>query len=200
MNQVINRPKCESIEVPENLDLKEWLEIQASKYQLNYLLAHAEDGVIWGKFQNGTLKTSDSVFPQLAKLHLLTLQQCRIFGENSEVMLWRDDDKLKARLVEDTHLNKEEYISENQILWGTQAEKISDGFTLVSDGSQGLRHAVPLIDIPFNSNQKLYRPLRLCVRHYIDDDKETGLVRIYLSRLVNLTIEKELKSVTETIK
>lgn len=196
MNQVINRPKCESIEVPENFDLKKWLETQASKYQLNYLLAHAEDGVIWGKFQNGTLETSDSVFPQLAKLCLLTLQQCRIFGENSEVMLWRDDDKFKARLVEDTHLNKEEYISENQIIWGTQAEQISGGFTLVSDGSQGLRHAVPLIDIPFDSNQKLYRPLRLCVRHYLDEDRETGLVRIYLSRLVNLKIEKELPNAT----
>ncbi|BAZ06393.1 type III-D CRISPR-associated protein Csx19 [Calothrix sp. NIES-3974] len=196
MNQAINRPNSEliEVEVKESFDLKVWLEKQASEYQLKYLLAHAEDGVIWGKFQNGTLKTSDSVFPQLAKLRLLTLQQCRIFGEHSEVMLWRNDDEFKARCVEDTHLDKEEYISENQILWGTQAENISDGFTLVSDGSQGLRHAVPLIDIPFDSNQKLYRPLRLCVRHYLDEDKETGLVRIYLSRLVNLTTEKELKN------
>ncbi|MUH00441.1 hypothetical protein F7734_52495 [Scytonema sp. UIC 10036] len=48
----------------------------------------------------------------------------------------------------------------------------------------------------FDRNQKLYRPLRLCVRHYIDYDAETGVSRIYLSRLVNLTTEKELKNAT----
>jgi hypothetical protein len=31
-------------------------------------------------------------------------------------------------------------------------------------------------------------PLRLNVRHYIHYDDETGLARIHLSRLVNLTI------------
>ncbi|MBF2063250.1 MAG: TIGR03984 family CRISPR-associated protein [Calothrix sp. C42_A2020_038] len=190
----MNKPKCKLIPLPANFNLEEWLKEQASRYNLQFLLAHAEDGVIWGKFLNGNLITADSVFSQFAKLRLSTLQQCRIFGEHSEVMLWKTDEGFKARLVEDKHMGKEEYISENQILWGTQAEEISNGFTLVSDGSQGLRHAVPLINIPFDSDQKLYRPLRLCVRHYIDDDKETGLSRIYLSRLVNLTTDKELEN------
>jgi CRISPR-associated protein (TIGR03984 family) len=197
LNKTINQPKREPIEVPENLDLTKWLEAQANQHQLKYLLAHAEDGVIWGKFQDRNLITADSVFPQFAKLHLAkshlsTLQQCRIFGGNSEVMLWKTDEGFKARIIQDE--KDTEFIPENQILWGTRAEEISNGFTLVSDGSQGLRHAVPLINIHFDSDQKLYRPLRLCVRHYIDDDKETGLVRIYLSRLVNLTTEKELKN------
>jgi len=200
LNKILNQPKCKIVEVPEDLDLKTWLEAKSSEYNLKYLLAHAEDGVIWGKFQDGNLITADEVFPQFefAKLRPSTLQQCRIFGEDSEVMLWKTYEGFKARIIQDK--KDTEFIPEHQILWGTQAEKINNGFTLVSDGSQGLRHAVPLIDIPFDSNQKLYRPLRLCVRHYIDDDKETGLVRIYLSRLVNLTIERELKNVTETIK
>jgi CRISPR-associated protein (TIGR03984 family) len=188
----LNKPKCEHLEVPVNLDLVKWLKEQASKYKLNFLLAHAEDGVIWGKFQDGNLVTADSVFSQFAKLRKLTLQQCRIFSEGSEVMLWQTDEGFKARIIQDEKTT--EFIPENQILWGTQAEKVSDGFTLVSDGSQGLRHAVPLIDIKFDENQKLYRPLRLCIRHYIDDDAETGVARIYLSRLVNLTTDKELKN------
>ncbi|KAF3890050.1 MULTISPECIES: type III-D CRISPR-associated protein Csx19 [Nostocales] len=189
----MNKPKCETIKVPVDFNLQNWLEEQGNKYKLKYLLAHAEDGVIWGKFQDKNLITADSVFSEFAKLRCSTLQQCRIFGENSEVMLWQTDEGFQARVIEDE--KNTELIPENQILWGTQAEKISNGFTLVSDGSQGLCHAVPLINISFDSNQKLYRPLRLCVRHYIDYDVETGVARIYLSRLVNLTTEKELKNV-----
>lgn len=194
----MNKPKCEPLEVPANFDIKTWLEEQASQYKLKFLLAHAEDGVIWGKFQDGNLITADSVFSQFAKLRKLTLQQCRIFGESSEVMLWKTDEGFKARLIQDE--KNTEFIPENQILWGTQAEKICEGFTLVSDGSQGLCHAVPLADINFDAKQKLHRPLRLCVRHYINYDEETGLARIYLSRLVNLSTEKELANASQTSK
>jgi CRISPR-associated protein (TIGR03984 family) len=194
----LNKPKCELLDLPANFDLKACLEEQASKYKLKFLLAHAEDGVIWGKFHDGNLITADSVFSQFAKLRKLTLQQCRIFGDTSEVMLWKTDEGFKTRLIQDEE--NTEFIAENQILWGTQAEKICEGFTLVSDGSQGLCHAVPLADINFDAKQKLYRPLRLCISHYINYDEETGLARIYLSRLVNLTTEKELANVPQTSK
>ncbi|MBH8551274.1 TIGR03984 family CRISPR-associated protein [Nostocaceae cyanobacterium CENA357] len=196
----MNKPSCEHLEVPRNLDLQKWLGQQAKKNQLNYLLGHAEDGVIWGKFlQDGSLITSDSVFSQFAKLRSCTLQQCRAFGENAEVMLWQSDEGFKARLIKDEHLKREDYIPEDQILLGTQAEKVRDYFTLVSDGSQGLRHAVPLVDIEFDKNSgKTYRPLRLSVRHYIDCEQETGLAHIYLSRLVKLTTEKELAHAAKT--
>jgi CRISPR-associated protein (TIGR03984 family) len=86
-----------------------------------------------------------------------------------------------------------ELIEECQILWGTQKEKGKqgedgerNGFTLVSDGSQGLKHAVPLTNIPFSQDKNnLYRPIRLVVHHYIDYD-HSGVARIYLSRLVDL--------------
>ena len=193
MNKIINQPKCEPIEVPGNLDLKKWLEAQASQHQLKYLLAHAEDGVIWGKFQDGNLITADSVFSKFAKLRRLTLQQCRIFGEHSEVMLWQTDEGFKARLVEDKHIDKEEYIREYQILWGTHGQKQeSEGFTLLWDGKQGLKHAVPFTDIELEKDGKLKNSVRLQVNHYIDYD-DAGVARIYLSRLVNLTA-KEIKS------
>jgi CRISPR-associated protein (TIGR03984 family) len=191
----LNQLKCEHLKVPSQLNVKTWLEEQANKYQLRFLLAHAEDGVIWGEFRNNQLVTAN--FSYLPKLHPSTLQQCRAFGAYAEVMLWQTDEGFQARIIQDE--KNTEFIPENQILWGTQAERISDGFTLVSDRSQGLRHAVPLIDIKFDENQKLYRPLRLCVRHYINDDN-TGLTRIYLSRLVNLTTEKELANVSQTSK
>ncbi len=185
------KPDCQLLKDTEIIvdpqTLYSWLQYKAKEQELKYLLAHADDGVIWGKFdQDGNLITanpskelfpnSEELFPKhnLPVLRSQTLQQCRIFGENAEVMLWKVGDKFKARLIKDDN-NPEHLPDENQILWGTQREREKNGFTLVSDGSQGLKHAVPLTDIT----------LRLKVRHYIDYD-ESGMARIYLSRLVHL--------------
>jgi len=189
----MTKPHCEPIEDDKSIsNLVKWLQEKAQKYELKYLLAHAEDGLIWGEFrgQNFQLITSgdDNVFCQFPKLRLCTLQQCRIFGENAEMMLWKiGQDHWKARLIKDEHLSKEDYICEKQILWGTQPEgEPKNGFTLVSDGSQGLKHAVPLSKIRFSREKNnLHRPIRLEVRHYIDYD-DSGVARIYLSRLVDL--------------
>ncbi|MEG4807500.1 CRISPR-associated protein Csx19 [Microcoleus sp. F8-D3] len=192
----MNKPDCKPIEdaqdIIDNPSLCNWLQAKAKQYQLQYLLAHADDGVIWGKFRvdDNKLVTSgdDDVFPNLAQLRLCTLQQCRIFGKKAEVMLWKVGQNWKARSIEDGHLSKkDDYIYEEQILWGTQSEgKPKQDFTLVSDGSQGLKHAVPLINISFSQDKKnLYRPIRLLVHHYIDYD-DSGVAKIYLSRLVHL--------------
>ncbi|MEG3858215.1 type III-D CRISPR-associated protein Csx19 [Microcoleus sp. herbarium12] len=189
------KPYCKQLEdsqtITDDGSLYAWIQAKAKKEHLTYLLAHADDGVIWGKFRGNDCKLvtsgDDDLFPKLAKLRLSTLQQCRIFGENAEVMLWKVGQNWKARSIEDGHLSKDkdDYICEKQILWGTQAEeeKHEKGFTLVSDGSQGLKHAVPLTWINFKGKDS--RPLRLQVRHYIEYD-ESGVARIYLSRLVDL--------------
>lgn len=205
-----------------------WLREQATSYQLKYLLAHANDGVIWGRFDNGRLTTAEQVFypcdfnVYFPKLRLLTLQQCRIFGEKAEVLLWQTGRGWKARLIhylntwelkEERDVGSGKYkcfkipgrdrdlelIEESQILWGTQKETGKrgedgqrNGFTLVSDGSQGLKHAVPLTNIPFSKDKNLlYRPIRLLVHHYIDYD-DSGVARICLSRLVNLYCDRKV--------
>lgn len=199
----MNKPDCKLIEdaqdIIDNSTLYHWLQAKAKEYQLQYLLAHADDGVIWGKFdKDGNLTTAnppkdlfpdaEELFPQwkLPMLRSHTLQQCRIFSENTEVMLWKVGQNWKARSIEDKHLSDKDYIPEDQILWGTQSEVElkEQGFTLVSDGSQGLKHAVPLTGINFKGKDD--RPLRLKVRHYIDYDKDNGVAIIYLSRLVKL--------------
>jgi CRISPR-associated protein (TIGR03984 family) len=83
--------------------------------------------------------------------------------------------------------SEEDKITESQILYGTQGKE-REGFTLLSDGSQGLRHAVPLTGITFDKEGKK-RPVRLLVHHYITYD-DTGIARISLSRLVDLKTQK----------
>jgi hypothetical protein len=99
---------CQKLSVDGIVDdktLVSWLEEQARNGKLNYLLAHAEDGVIWGRFDNNQLTTAEKVFHQpkfkvdFPSLRLLTLQQCRVFGQNGEVLLWQTGEKLRSRLV-----------------------------------------------------------------------------------------------------
>lgn len=200
MKKLIRNDLCTKLEIDGvETSLKNWLEKKATEYELKYLLAHAEDGVIWGRFDDGKLTTAEKVFYPcecniyLPKLRLLTLQQCRIFGNKAEVMLWQAGQNWQARLIQDEHLSKEDYICEKQILWGTKAEvEPKNGFTLLSDGSEGLKHAVPLAveESYFSKDKKeLYRPVRLEVNHYFCYDSD-GVARIFLSRLVSLSKAK----------
>jgi len=186
---------CQKLSVDGIVDqgtLTSWLEEQARNWKLNYLLAHAEDGVIWGRFDNYRLTTAEKVFHQpefnFPTLRILTLQQCRVFGQNGEVLLWRTGETWRSRLVQD---NPEVYkIPERQILWGTHGEKRGN-FSLLWDGSQGLKHVVPFTDIALDERNRLINRVRLMVHHFIDYD-DSGVARIHLSRIVDLTTEKEL--------
>lgn len=167
-------------------DLTAWIEAQYKEYKLKYLLAHADDGVIWGHFRTSKLSTSDAVLKQSPPLQLMTLQQCRIFGKDGEVLLWKANNTWNARFLVDP-LDKNRIIEERQLLWGTHGEKReTEGFTCLKDGSQGLEHAVPFTEIELGGDGKLTRPVRLVVHHFIDYDDD-GVARIVLSRLVDLT-------------
>lgn len=154
-------------------------------------LAHADDGVIWGRVEEEKLITSDRAFDRIfPPLRAITLQQARIFGINAEVRVWRNGTKFQACRLEDQPDNDAEAIDEATILWGNNPEAKMEGFTLVSDGRQGLHHAVPLdvSDSAFGRGSKKLRPLRLLIRHYLTYDRE-GQARIALSRLVNLYVQ-----------
>jgi CRISPR-associated protein (TIGR03984 family) len=165
---------------PEALDPVAWLREQAEQAeQGTLLLAHADDGVIWGKIVNGALLTMPSNTPLRAE----TLQQARLFNSAGEYYVWRDGDgKFHARVIMDSEGEPIECFDEPQILWGDRAEPAEHGFTEMSDGAQGLVHYVPIEVTKARSGK---RPLRLVVRHYLKTD-EHGFVRVAYSRLVAL--------------
>lgn len=178
-------------------DLHGWLLTQSEGCR--FLLAHTLDAVIWGRIDQGELRTSDQAFPEDTSrgLRSATLQQCRLFGEGCEVLLWRGDDGWHARRISDVSSTEEQALDETQMLWGTDIDQSftsnppnpNKGFTLVCDGAEGLRHAVPLVlDHTMFDLGKQHRPLRLLVRHYLEGDTASGAVRIALSRLVDLCV------------
>ncbi|MEM9220766.1 MAG: CRISPR-associated protein Csx19 [Cyanobacteria bacterium P01_F01_bin.150] len=184
MNRVTAEPiKDAYFETSETFQT--WLQAQKESYGLTYLLAHADDGVIWGHFRQGALMTSHEVLSQSPKLSPHTLQQCRLFGEAGELLIWKTRKGWHSRFIGNPDLETKP-IEEKQLLWGThRVEDETAGFTVLRDGVQGLKHAVPLIGINRNNNDELTSPVRLIVRHYITYDRD-GLAQIQLSRLVTL--------------
>lgn len=160
-----------------------------------YLISFHDDGVVWGKLKSangaGELLTSDCLSDSPSpSFRAKTLQECRLFSRKGELLVWRvGEGTFKSRLIEDDEdapQKEAEFFDEPQVLWGTRTESdvnVSSDFTIVADGSEGLRHAFPQA-VQFNGSQ---RPLRLCVRHYLAYD-EDGCARIAISRLVTVGI------------
>ncbi len=191
-----SRAVVETVSPGQLGDAREWLQTQATSQQykvhnLKWLLAHADDGVIWGRLDNGKLITSDSVAGDVSpELRAETLQSARLFSSQAELLLWRDGtNEWHARLIsEATHggdLVGNNAFDEGYILWGTDVEDKGDDFTLMRDGAQGLRHVVPM-KVPGKFSEQ-NRPLRLCVRHYVEAD-ESGFMRVVASRLFDLNV------------
>ncbi len=167
-------------------DPRGWL-AQRMNEDMPWLLAHADDGVIWGQRQaDGTLLLSSDVFPRsdiAVELRALTLQQARVFGPAGELLIWRTAEGFVGRLLNDDQLELETLPDEKHLLWHQgNPVKIDQkaGFALLQEGQQGQRHAPPVIP------QGRGRP-KLTVRHYVAYDEE-GQAYIALSRLVGLEV------------
>lgn len=155
----------------------------------DFLLVHAVDGVIWGRVSNGQPKplTSHEIDSKISpELRVETVQQLRLFNAERELYLWREGDGWQARCANEFHdENAEAVLKEHHILWGTKGILQEHGFTLLEDGSQGLRHIIPIDAAKVNKENT-----RACiwVHHYLGKDSETGVASIIYSRLAGLEV------------
>lgn len=188
-------------------DVVSSLQTWMNEHHLTYLLAHADDGVIWGKRVEQSLVTSYEVAQaysdlgnHFVPLRIETLQQARLFSDKGELYLWKDgigvwhsrlifdDDRVEkpdfTESIDEYHLlwgDHADYL--DQVAWGDEILSLEDGFSLMSDGVEGLQHIVP---IPTQSGSKQGdRPVRLLVRHYLTEN-DIGAVQIAASRMVDL--------------
>jgi CRISPR-associated protein (TIGR03984 family) len=159
--------------------------------KLHWLLAHCQDGVTWGKLntQNAQWQTSSKPFPNLCPpLSTGNLLELRVFGPETEILIWRVEDGFKGRFLTDApEFDETSPIKpafENRILLGNRFEESENGFTRISS-EDGRKQAVPLECDPKELNGTQW-PLRLKVRHYFEQDDETGEVRAAASRLVDV--------------
>lgn len=147
-------------------------------YQVRFALAHSDSGVTWGYLDEYTeWKLGSSVdltlcpVPTVASLHEL-----RLFGNSAEILIWRSDDLLMGRILADDNIAHHVSgplcpMNEGRRLRG-ECREIREGFKLYVD-SGGAQHLAPESF-----------PEDFSVRHYFEQDPETGAVRIAATRLV----------------
>lgn len=174
-------------------DLIGWLEAQPAPGPTGWLLAHAENGVIWGRVADGKLKLATGINQSAPVLCLDTLIEARLFGERAEVRLWRANNGWRACCLED-QVGAGDSFDEFHRLWGIRSNGSQDGFTVLHEPGVGVTHTVPIpvtedAFAPAHSGFDTYRPLLLTCRHYLDYDQKTGEARIAATRLVNLQVE-----------
>lgn len=177
-----------------------WLKEHTSE-GMNWLLIHADDGVIWGKRNSdGSIALSSDIsefqpsFKSVGcQLRAETIQQIRIFGLSGELLVWRKEAQMHGRMLTDDATTPNSFWDEQHLLWG-QPVKQAKGFTVLQEGQRGPVHAVP-IDVP--SKQRV----ALTVRHYINIDA-SGTASVSMSRLVQLGLyydHKEKSNGTQTL-
>jgi CRISPR-associated protein (TIGR03984 family) len=186
------------LEVVEDATCRDWLNhvtaggpAPEGGPDLRWLLAHCDDGVVWGRRNAEGWRLSFEPFPAISpRLGTENLQQIRLFGPEGELLVWRADDRFRGRLLThqpdgaDPSLNPE---TQDYVLIGDRVlQSARDGFTVVGDG-RGSRHAAPLIcpESAFPVQPRRH-PLRLKVWHYFAADTESGLVRVVASRLADV--------------
>lgn len=177
MRQLENRKAQVTFLEPPS-DVITWLRERAVAYE--FLLAHCDGGVVWGRVDKDALVTH----PGAERIFTMSmLQEARLFGAAAELHVWRvSGTKFRAReLCDGRGDDFVQSYDEAYLLWGDHCEKQDNGFSLLADGAQGLRHWVPVTV----SDRRSIASLRLSVRHYLRERKN-GALQPAASRLVGM--------------
>ena len=157
-------------EIPTVGLFDEWL---AKQTGYTFALAHADDGVIWGRFDGGKWVWSSGIVATSPKLRAATLQQLRLFSASGELLLWRSGPDFAGRMIQDDVGVQIESFDEDQLVWGSPDGESKNGFQLMREGAQGLLHAPP---------DEIAKQGKLTTRNYIGYDDD-GCVFVKASRL-----------------
>lgn len=161
-----------------------FLQKEAKKGLYSYLLAFADDGLIWGAVNENldlVLSSGEETFHGISPaLREQTLWEARLFGAKAECYLWKTASGWSTRYIEDGSGTSVDVFDESYILWGTnqapqEGEKI---FYYAEEIGKGIRHTPP-------KRWTDRHDLRLMMRHYLDYDDD-GAVFVRFSRLVDL--------------
>lgn len=155
-----------------------------------WALVHCDSGVTWGRLDFGEWLLGSAAFPALCPVpHEEVIQELRIFSEDGELLLWRTDDGLTGRLLEDSDdaaLDESvEPDEDTRLVMASQVIETRDGFSLVTDG-RGRQQAVPFVMKLGRTRRTLQHWPRLRIRNYFEEDPATGVVRVCATRLVGV--------------
>lgn len=141
-----------------------------------FALAHCDSGVTWAFLDARRAWCLGSSFdPDLCPVPSVAhLQELRFVGAQSEVLIWKGGDGLVGRILSDRSDELAPHLQpwdESRHLLGNPKRNVGD-FILYVDGG-GAQHMAPYTF-----------PKEFLVRHYFEEDQDTGAVRVAASRWV----------------
>lgn len=175
----------------------QWLVTRAAKFSPSgeavFALIHLDDGVLWGRVEDGQLITppSNDWRPQLRSR---TIQQCRVFGEKGELFIWREAEGVwrGREVVEEGEVDYRP-IMESQILFGDhvdtdkeRSQGLPPSFTPIVEVTTGIRQIVPITVTQADLDRGR---VTLSVIHYLTEDDD-GQMRILCSRLRSVELKQ----------
>ena len=163
---------------------------------LVWAVAHSDEGVTWGRYDGDqrSWHLGNQCHPEISPpIRRTALQELRIFGTAAEVLIWKADEDLRGRLIGDTSVARASEdldplrpSEESRMVRGDRVADVSgSGFSRLVDRA-GAEQVIP---IAVNEDQLRERKVRLLVKHYYEQDQETGAVRVAATRLVKLAVE-----------
>lgn len=191
-------------------DVSELLSCCGSRLQGKQLwvLAHCDDGVTWGRVSDDTLLLSCTQVERWStpEISESNLQQVRVFGDEAELLIWlvdRESGRFRGRVLkDDLSYGQDDPFrpkDETYLIAATgvapDGAATAQGFTVVSDAG-GRTQVLPLELSPEDFGANKF-PVGLSVRHYFNQDSESGSARIAGSRLLSLRRIAEGEQVTE---
>lgn len=160
----------------DNLNsLKDFIKVDS------FVIAYLDYKVLVGKYKNGEL-----LFYNNETFELKYIQKLRVFNNNEELLIWRLNNKFKARYRIDSPGTNCFATDNNQVVFGTELEKLNDeNFSLLKEerGSN--------IIIPFNNLNvdQVDNRIKIKTRNYIAFN-EIHQATYFDSRFIGFTFGK----------
>lgn len=142
-----------------------------------YLLVYKHHEIQIGMIDNGQI-----VLERQEELTRDYLKELRVFSEQGELHIWKQQGQFKYRLRVDGEGDQVNVYEETHLMWGLE----KDNDRTISEPNRGMRLTLPL---PFNVKDAVL-PLRYTVRNYFDYD-DNGLIRFNDARLVRISDYKD---------
>lgn len=151
-----------------------------------WMLAFADDGIIWGRVSDGTLRTSpDHGDWRCPRLRPRTLWRLHLFGESGELRMQRAGNEFRAEWLAEDADPEASYLDELRLLIGQEVPTPGEALPgppepdfVLARGMAGEIHTPPL------SLPEMRRRSALRVRHFLHADPDTGMLRVHDTRIV----------------
>jgi CRISPR-associated protein (TIGR03984 family) len=144
-----------------------------------YAVAYLDYKVLIGKVNNNGFE-----FFNNEKIEEKYIQKLRLFNDDKELLIWRDNNGLKGRLRIDGEGEETFVVDACQVLWGTKKDELGNGWIKLFE-DRGTELILPYDEGVIIDNKR--NRLFIMTRNYISFHPETNQATYFDCRFIKFT-------------